>query len=489
MTAKDNFTFDERFHVYRLNGNIIPSVTKIIRTVAGKDLSHIPPDVLKKAAERGTTIHKEIEIGTIQSIEAQWIEKNIIRAECQFEQRFYHTVKEFTYAGTADIVASNTLFDIKTQRDADMLSWTLQLNFYNLFFKKNSLKVLHTPNTGNFSIVDIPLLSIAQIQEVIEAYLQGIRLREDFMNTKESKKEVPAVSAPPLELTLKVVEQNIGTLNTNAAQLFERVKERLTWYSIDRYSSDNIAAAKQDKAKLNNAAQLLNAERIRIEKEFMKPIETFKTTVSETVNLIKECSAKIDVIVKEVEQKEKDEKKAIIIEYFESLHFSPVDFDMLFNPKWLNKTTKLKDIQDEIRGRIEKIKADLTVLDRIGEAEAKQYYLSTLNLDAALAKADEIKANREWLAAVEKTQGEQNKTQFEREKEQLDREASGEEIPSKPDAYYSPEPPLQEPVQEKAIQPENEQKLQVTFTVVGTSDQLTALQSYMENAQLRYTFQ
>ena len=260
------------------------------------------------------------------------------------------------------------------------------------------------------------------------------------MNTKGSKTEV--VAAPPLELTLKIVEQNIGTLNTNAAQLLERVKERLTWYSRDRYSSDNIAAAKKDKAELNKAAQLLNAERIRIEKEFMRPIETFKETVSETVNLIKECSAQIDNIVKDVEQKEKESKKAIIIEYFESLHFSLVDFDMLFNPKWLNKTTKLKDIQNEIHERIEKITADLTVLDRIGEAEAKQYYLSTLNLDAALAKADEIKANRARLAAVEKTQGEQNKTQFERGKEQIDREASGAKIPSKPDAYYSPESPL-----------------------------------------------
>ena len=307
------------------------------------------------------------------------------------------------------------------------------------------------------------------------------------MNTKGSKTEV--VAAPPLELTLKIVEQNIGTLNTNAAQLLERVKERLTWYSRDRYSSDNIAAAKKDKAELNKAAQLLNAERIRIEKEFMRPIETFKETVSETVNLIKECSAQIDNIVKDVEQKEKESKKAIIIEYFESLHFSLVDFDMLFNPKWLNKTTKLKDIQNEIHERIEKITADLTVLDRIGEAEAKQYYLSTLNLDAALAKADEIKANRERLAAVEKTQGEQNKRQFERGKEQIDREASGEKIPSKPDAYYSPESPLQEPVQEKAIQPENQQKLQVTFTVIGTADQLVALEAYMNHAQLGYTFQ
>ena len=484
MKKKDVFTFDERFHVYRLNGEIIPSVTKIICTVAGKDLSHIPPEILKKAAERGTAIHKEIETGVIESMEAKWIEQNIIRSSCKFEQQFYHTIDDFTYAGTADIVASDTLFDIKTQKEADVLSWALQLNLYNLFFKKKCLKVLHTPNTGNFSVVDIPFLSMEQIQEVISTYLQGAQLREDFMNSKEGKKEL--VEVPPLELTLKVVEQNIGTLNTNAAQLLERVKERLAFYSVDRYSGENIATAKKDKAELNNAAKLLNAERIRIEKEFMKPIETFKTTVSETVNLINECSAKIDGIVKEVEQKEKDNKKAIIIEYFESLHFSLVDFDMLFNPKWLNKTTKLKDIQDEMRGRIEKIEADLGVLDRIGEVEAKQYYLSTLNLDAALAKADEIKAKRERLAALEKAQAAQ-KEQSLSEKEPLDGETAGEDIPLMQDPLS--QEPLQEPVSAATVQPKNEQKLQVTFTVIGTSDQLVALQSYMENVQLHYKFQ
>ena len=487
MKKKDVFIFDEQFHVYRLNGEIIPSVTKIIRTVAGKDLSHIPPEILKKAAKRGTAIHKEIETGVIQSMEAKWIEQNIVRASCQFEQKFYHTVDDFTYAGTADIVASDTLFDIKTQKEADILSWALQLNLYNLFFKKKCLKVLHTPNTGNFSVVDISLLSMQQLQEVFIAYALGVRLRDGFMNTQEDKKEVVEMP-PPLELNLEVIEQNIGTLNTNAAQLLERVKERLVYYSIDRYSGDNIIAAKKDKAELNNAAKLLTTERIRIEKEFTKPIETFKAIVLETVRLISECSAKIDVIVKEVEQKEKEAKKAIIIEYFESLHFSLIDFDMLFNPKWLNKTTKLKDIQDEIRGRIEKIEADLSVLDRIGEAEAKQYYLSTLNLDAALAKADEIKANRERLAALEKAQAAQ-KEQALSEREQIDSDAGGEENPHADGSWCPPLPSFSDSAQTETASQEKEEKLQVTFMVIGTAEQLVDLEAYMENAQLRYIFQ
>lgn len=306
------------------------------------------------------------------------------------------------------------------------------------------------------------------------------------MNAPEDKKEVAEIP-PPLELNLKVVEQNIGTLNTNAAQLLERVKERLAFYSTDRYSGENIAAAKKDKAELNNAAKLLTAERIRIEKEFMKPIETFKATVAETVNLINECSVKIDVIVKEVEQKEKETKKSIIIEYFESLHFSLVDFDRLFNPKWLNKTTKLKDIQDEIQEQIEKIQADLSVLERIGEAEAKQYYLSTLNLDAALAKADEIKANRERLAALEKAQAAQN-DQALSEREQIDSNAGGEEDPHADGSWCPPSPSFSDSAQTETLPQEKEEKLQVTFTVIGTANQLVDLEAYMKTAQLRYTF-
>ena len=42
---------------------------------------------------------------------------------------------------------------------------------------------------------------------------------------------------------------------------------------------------------------------------------------------------------------------------------------------------------------------------------------------------------------------------------------------------------------EAQIRKEKEEKLQVTFTAIGTADQLVALQTYMENAQLRYTFQ
>lgn len=42
------------------------------------------------------------------------------------------------------------------------------------------------------------------------------------------------------------------------------------------YNDENIDQAKKDKAALNKAAKALNAKRLEIEKEFMKPFREFK---------------------------------------------------------------------------------------------------------------------------------------------------------------------------------------------------------------------
>ena len=111
------------------------------------------------------------------------------------------------------------------------------------------------------------------------------------------------------ELQLIITKKELGSLTTNAKAIKEKVKEILPNYSSEFYDENNIDKAKSDKAMLNKTSKLLNEERIRIEKEFMKPFEEFKSEVSETCNLIKQASAEIDVIVKDVENKAKEQRK------------------------------------------------------------------------------------------------------------------------------------------------------------------------------------
>ena len=55
------FTFEEEKHQYFLDDSLIPSVSEILKPIHEKIYGKINPKVLKKAAERGTKIHRAIE--------------------------------------------------------------------------------------------------------------------------------------------------------------------------------------------------------------------------------------------------------------------------------------------------------------------------------------------------------------------------------------------------------------------------------------------
>lgn len=201
-------------------------------------------------------------------------------------------------------------------------------------------------------------------------------------------------------LALVVQEKTLGTLVTNAKQIRELVARKIEEYSVDNYQGDEKQAAK-DKAELNAAATRLNDERIKLEREFMSPFNEFKEIVNDTVSLIKTASAKLDAIVKEKERREKAEKKAKIAEIWESKKFTLVTLEKVYNTRWENKTYKFTAIESDIDGIISRIENDLDALDSFGEdtAQLKGLYLSTLNLQTALNKGAELKANRERIAA------------------------------------------------------------------------------------------
>lgn len=204
----------------------------------------------------------------------------------------------------------------------------------------------------------------------------------------------------PLSLIIK--EKTLGNLVTNAKDIKAYVEEKLKEYSVDNYAGDAKQAAK-DKAEINAAIKTLNDRRIALEKEWNMPFAEFKNIISETCDMMKTASGKLDVIVKAREEEEKAQKKAQIIELWNGKNFNLVPLDRIFNAKWLNKTMKLAAVDAEIDTIIKNITGDLASLDAFGEDTAilKDLYLSTLNLQQTLNKGAELKANRERLAQLE----------------------------------------------------------------------------------------
>lgn len=209
-----------------------------------------------------------------------------------------------------------------------------------------------------------------------------------------------AVERNPLSLVVK--EKTLGSLVTNARDIKSFVENKIKEYSVDDYQGDAKQAAK-DKAELNAAAKTLNDRRIALEKEWNMPFQEFKDIITETTNMIKTASGKLDAIVKAKECEEKELKRNEITELWNAKNFNLVSLDRVFNPKWLNKTYKIETVAADIDLIINGITKDLEALENFGEDTAilKDLYLSTLNLQATLNKGAELKANRERLAALE----------------------------------------------------------------------------------------
>jgi hypothetical protein len=457
-------TYNDELHEYRITDEdgvteIVPSVTEIASKVTGKDFSRVPAADLLAAQERGKAIHKDVESRDLETPEGKWIATHIDLLFFRSEVSGWAEIDGQPFAGTCDLLSMLDLIDeveiddIKSEAGESRLYWTIQLALYRAILAPDSPVrhyVFAVPKTGNFARIPIAVLPEAKVREVIAAYKEGRILDDTFLN------QAPQIEAPAPNLDLVVITQDLGVLTTNAKQILETVKQKCAMYKAENYSEANIAEAKRDKAELNAAADKMNAERLRLEREWMEPFSEFKDTANEIVSTMKAASKTIDSVVKTVEDREKTEKKALIKGHFDELKTDLLTFEQVFKPEWLNKGAKVKDIQAEIAAKIEKTRADLVVLDRIGEADAKAFYLKTLDLEAALKKADELKADRARLEKIEAAR-----------KEPIP--AATQVAP--PPAPAAPEAaPIPEPAQDIVHR---------TFRVWGSKAQLGALASFM----------
>lgn len=121
-------TFDEAAHAYRWNGQLVPSVTQIIRPLI--DLSGIAPAILENKRWIGTAVHRATELIDEGMLDPASIAPEIagylvayreflaaVKPQWLFtEQRVYS--KDFRFAGTYDrqgeIHGHAAMLDIKT---------------------------------------------------------------------------------------------------------------------------------------------------------------------------------------------------------------------------------------------------------------------------------------------------------------------------------------------------------------------------------------
>lgn len=229
-------------------------------------------------------------------------------------------------------------------------------------------------------------------------------------------------------MELKVEEiKALEPIKFNYEDIKKWVTEKANDYKSLVYTQEEISVAKSDRATLNKVAKALNDEKIRIKKELLKPFEDFESKCKELQGIIADASNSIDVQIKSFEEKEQNEKKEQIKAVFDAYvgDFKDlIDFDKIFNPRWLNKTYTMKKIEEEINHFIVKADTDLNVIDGQFKDEtvnksAKMEYFENINnpnvLTLAILKGNSIIENNKKLEELKKVQEERNvpKTQAE----------------------------------------------------------------------------
>ena len=138
-------TFDERRHIYKLNGVALPSVTTVMKPLSGDVYGNIDKAILDRAAKRGTAVHNAIENYVKFGIEdippehegyfngfLDWFKEHKV-VPYGTEVKLYH--KSLLYAGTADMLAQvdgvDMLIDFKTSASVQSMLCGVQLEAYS----------------------------------------------------------------------------------------------------------------------------------------------------------------------------------------------------------------------------------------------------------------------------------------------------------------------------------------------------------------------
>lgn len=132
------FTFDAESHTYRINDEVVPSITGIIKPLV--NYSMIPPAVLQKAADYGTAVHKAIELFVGERLDMESLDPALRQAVEQY-QLWYEETGHFDlpvcelpmgherqkWAGTPDLIFDGrAIVELKT-RKTNRLTDSIQL--------------------------------------------------------------------------------------------------------------------------------------------------------------------------------------------------------------------------------------------------------------------------------------------------------------------------------------------------------------------------
>ena len=210
----------------------------------------------------------------------------------------------------------------------------------------------------------------------------------------------------------------VKKITWNHKEIKAEVEAKMKEYASAVYSENQIKEAKADRAKLNKFVQALESKCKEIKKQCMQPYEDFEVKMKEITAIVNESIKAIDEQVKGYEEQKKAEKLEKLKEHFYNIPviagFENLEFDRIFNSKWLNASVSLKKATEEIDTTVEEIKSNMDMLSNLPEYgfEAVQVYKTTLDVKKAISEAQAMAQMQKEKAEYERKLAEEKEKKY-----------------------------------------------------------------------------
>lgn len=258
----------------------------------------------------------------------------------------------------------------------------------------------------------------------------------------------------------------------NADEISKEVEAKVGYYKNLVYTEDQVAEAKKDRAKLRKFVTALKDKDREIKDRCLAPYEEFHNQMLKIIALVEEPAELIDKQVKEYEEGQKKQKLAAIQELFQQKGFQPwVSLEKIMNPKWMNKTYSMKQIDADMTTAQHKIGEDILLIN--GQKEGMQAALSeykrSMDVTAAMAAA-------------------QCYTEAKRAEEELTRSMQADPVQAEPISYEKPQiiPPPKSVSLPEVYQDGTPVRKEIMFKVLVSFEEMQKLNRFLIDNH--YTF-
>jgi hypothetical protein len=221
------------------------------------------------------------------------------------------------------------------------------------------------------------------------------------------------------ELTLQQVKIVQGSISfNNYESLKEEALELSEKVSSIIVNEENVKDMKKLIAAVNKKVKELDSNRIKVKKMMLEPYVTFEEKVKEIVSIVDESEEVVRKQIRELEEKEKEEKRQNLEEIFNKrIALYPfkdlITFSDFLKPSHLNKSTSFNSVEQEMVDYLEKISNDFEVMRNMDNFESLvSYYLDSKDLTKTLSRANEVKQREQKIKTSELVSEEPSKKIF-----------------------------------------------------------------------------